>query len=60
VLWRKLEVWAKEVRVDFENPHAFEWFQWLAEILESLRGDSPTPAYEAHKDWKPTRLTQEL
>ena len=32
----------------------------LAEILESLRGDSPTPAYEAHKDWKPTRLTQEL
>ncbi len=60
VLWRKLEVWANEVRVDFENPHAFEWFQWLAEILEALRGDAPAPAYEAHRDWKPTRLTQEF
>jgi hypothetical protein len=28
--------------------------------LESLRGDSTTPAYEAHGDWKLTRLTLEL
>ncbi len=60
VLWRKLEVWATEIRSDFENPHAFEWFQWLAEILEVLRGDEQVPAYEAHRDWKPTRLTQEI
>ena len=60
VLWRKLEVWAKEIRADLDNPQAFEWFQWLAEILETLRGPDQAPAYEAHKDWKPSRLTQEI
>ena len=39
---------------------ASELFQWLAEILETLRGPEPAPAYEAHKDWKPSRLSQEI
>ena len=60
VLWRKLEVWAIELRSDLDNPQAFEWFQWLAEILEKLRGPDQLPAYETHKDWKPSRLTQEI
>lgn len=60
VLWRKLEIWATEIRTDLDNPHAFEWFQWLAEILDDLRNPNQPPAYEAHKDWKPSRLTQEI
>ena len=60
VLWRKLEVWVTEIRADMDNPQAFEWFQWLAEVLQTLRGPDRAPAYEAYKDWKPSRLTQEI
>ena len=60
LLWRKLEAWALEVRGDLDNPLAFEWFQWLAEILETLQASDRAPAYEAYKDWKPSRLTQEI
>ena len=60
LLWRKLEVWIGEIRSDLDNPHAFEWFQWLAEVLDTLKVPGKAPAYEAHKDWQPSRLTQEI
>jgi hypothetical protein len=53
-------VMVAEVRIDLDNPGAFEWFQWLAEILESMQPDQPAPAYEAHKNWKPSGLTPEI
>jgi hypothetical protein len=61
ILWRKLEQWVNALREEMGEPYAFEWFQWLAERLddEDHSGD-PRPAYEAHKDWKPARLTREL
>lgn len=60
ILWRKLEVWVNEIRNDLDNQHAFEWFQWLAEILEKLRDNDKLPAYEAHDDWQPARISQEI
>jgi len=60
VLWRKLESYINEIRNDLDNPAAFEWFQWLAEKLEALQDSDQAPAYQAHKDWKPTGLTPEI
>jgi hypothetical protein len=60
VLWRKLEMWVVTLREEMGEPYAFEWFQWLADRLGDDHGDDPRPAYEAHKDWKPARLTPEL
>lgn len=60
LLWRRLENWAKDMRTELGNPGAFEWFQWLAERLEELDGIDGEPAYIAHRDWKPSRLTQEF
>ncbi|MEX2497068.1 MAG: hypothetical protein WD448_13315 [Woeseia sp.] len=61
ILWRKLEPWISTLRAEMGEPYAFEWFQWLAERLddEDHAGD-PRPAYEAHRKWKPARLSREL
>lgn len=59
VLWRKLGPWVEGLRAEMGEPYAFEWFQWLAERLEADDGD-PRPAYEAHREWTPARLTPEL
>lgn len=60
LLWKKLHKWVAEVRIDLDNPGAFEWFQWLAEILETLQDSDQVPAYEAHKNWKPSGLTPDI
>jgi hypothetical protein len=60
LLWRRLEKWVGELREDLDNPEAFEWFQWLAEKLDEHNEQVSGPAYVAHKDWEPTRLTSEI
>jgi len=60
LLWRKLEIWITEMRTDIDNPSTFEWFQWLAEILQTLQDTDQLPAYKAHRDWKPLSLTQDF
>ena len=51
--WRRLEPWILKYREDTGDPHAQEWFQWLAERLLEHRGYEPdSPAYEEHRDWK--------
>jgi hypothetical protein len=60
ILWRKLERWIGALREEIGEPYAFEWFQWLADRLADDYGDDPRPAYIAHKDWKPARMTPEL
>lgn len=60
ILWRKLEQWVEELRIEIDNPGAFEWFQWLALKLEELQDDPSRPAYEAHADWKPLNLTNDI
>ncbi len=59
LLWRKLENWTADLRNQLDEPKTFEWFQWLAERLAEYE-EEIQPAYEAHKDWTPARLTQEI
>jgi hypothetical protein len=49
--WDRLEPWVAKYRDGSGNQKAFEWFQWLAERLAE-RSVSPTPAYEAYRDWR--------
>jgi len=60
ILWRKLEIWVKDLRIELDNPFAFEWFQWLAMTLSDLQDDSDRPAYEAHTEWEPLNLSSEI
>ncbi len=60
ILWKKLEVWANDLREEVDSPYAFEWFQWLAIQLEEMQDDSVKPAYESRRDWKPLNFGNEL
>jgi hypothetical protein len=60
ILWRKLETWVQDLRIELDNPFAFEWFQWLAMTLSDLQNDSDRPAYEAHTEWQPLNLSSEI
>lgn len=60
LLWRKLGNWTRDLRDELNEPTTFEWFQWLAEQLDKYEADDKAPAYEAHRDWTPAKLTQEI
>ncbi len=59
IVWRKLHNWTADLRGQLDEPTTFEWFQWLAERLDEIDKHHP-PAYEAHQDWTPARLTQDI
>ena len=48
------------MREDLDNPSAFEWFEWLARVLEELSDTDCLPAYDKYRDWKPSRSTYEI
>ena len=53
--WDRFEALTLEEREVRDYPAMMEWHQWLAERLrERAGGESPTPAYEAYPDWKPS------
>jgi hypothetical protein len=55
VMWRKLRVWAAEIRSEQKQPSFAEWFQWLAERLAQHGKDRTSPpAYERLSGWIPT------
>lgn len=60
VLWRKLEYWVNDLRTQLNDPLIFEWFQWLAITLDKMQDDTGQPAYEAHKDWVPSNLSNKI
>ena len=60
ILWGKLEHWIEDLRAELDSPYAFEWFQWLAIKLQELQDDPSLPAYEAHVDWVPLNMTNDL
>lgn len=60
ILWSKLDIWVQDLRIELDNPFAFEWFQWLAMTLSDLQDDSDRPAYEAHTEWEPLNLSSEI
>ena len=50
--WDKFEALTIEERELRDYPAQMEWHQWLTERLrERAGGASPTPAYEAYRDW---------
>jgi len=54
--WVKLGKFVDEFRARTQRESGFEWFQWLAErMLEREQHGSATPAYIAHKNWKPRK-----
>ena len=55
ILYHKLARWIDDLRSELESPWQFEWFQWLATVLEELPDSGQLPAYQAHRDWKPGR-----
>lgn len=55
MMWRKMEVWTKEVRVEQSNPRFGEWIQWLAERIAECEPNM-IPAHEAHANWRPPGL----
>ena len=56
ILWKKLEVWARDLRKETDNDYLFEWFQWLVAQLDRDDGAVLLPAYEAYRDWVPKHL----
>ena len=48
---RKLQYWMDELRREQSQPSWAEWFQWLAEQMESTKEEA-NPAYEKYRDWK--------
>jgi hypothetical protein len=52
VMWRRLQPWLDQLRVEQSNPSDSEWFQWLAEQLEQRKAEK-IPAYVQHRSWVP-------
>ena len=50
MMWRKMEVWIEETRVEANNPRFGEWVQWLAERIAESEADL-VPAHIAHAEW---------
>ncbi len=53
ILWSRLGRWIKDMREDLDNPAAFEWFEWLASMLDESSNKDCAPAYEKYRDWQP-------
>lgn len=52
-VWRTLDQYVADMRVDRQHPTFMEWFQWLIERLQERGKNDSLPAYDAHKDWRP-------
>lgn len=50
--WRRLQPFIQEQRRRLGAPRYAEWYQWLAERVESDRRRRTVPAYEAFADWR--------
>lgn len=59
-LWARLRPWALAVREEQAQPLLLEWFQWLAERLESRSRTNAIPAYERHRDWRGSNAPDRL
>jgi hypothetical protein len=58
VMWKKLDRWLDELRVEQSQPTWAEWFQWLAERLDEWSREHPSrPAYEEFSGWRPRAET---
>ena len=52
--WEKIERYVRDLRRQTGRNSFAEWTQWLVERLREHRaGREPSPAYEAHRSWRP-------
>ncbi len=52
VMWRKLERYTREIRVEQSDPAFAEWFEWLAMVCRQHKSET-APAYERGENWRP-------
>ncbi|UCF18635.1 MAG: DUF4760 domain-containing protein [Gemmatimonadota bacterium] len=53
-MWRKLAIWAEELRRERSHERYAEWFQWLAERIEEHEAREATlPAHKKLATWEP-------
>jgi hypothetical protein len=55
LLFRRLSPWINSLRDELGNPGMFEWFEWLALVLDDFDPGDGSPAFLAHRGWKPGR-----
>lgn len=55
MMWRKIEVWVRETRIEQNNPRFGEWVQWLAERLAEGE-DQMQPAFIKYAGWQRKEL----
>jgi hypothetical protein len=50
-MWRKIETWVRETRVELDNPRFAEWVEWLVDRIAECEREM-VPAYVAHREWR--------
>ena len=51
-LWARLRLWSNAVREEQNLPLFLEWFQWLAEQMETRGRPRAVPAFTLHRGWR--------
>lgn len=53
VIWKVLENWVRQTRIDRSHPTFQEWFEWLIDRLIERGEPDRAPAFETYRYWKP-------
>jgi hypothetical protein len=53
LLWRKLQPWVQQLRIEQKRNSAYEWFQWLAERLAERERRTEMGAHLKYRNWRP-------
>jgi hypothetical protein len=53
LLWRKLQPWVQQLRIEQKRNSAYEWFQWLAERLAERKRRTEMGAHLKYRNWRP-------
>ena len=51
-IWKILENWVKETRIERSHQTFWEWYQWLVDRLLERDDVKKTPAFIKYKKWK--------
>ena len=55
-LWKVLEPWVEETRVNRSHPTFWEWYQWLVERLDDMGRTDRPPVYVTEAEWKEPKV----
>ena len=51
-MYRKLDKWLDNIRIELDQPSWAEWFQWVAQQMSNSKGVKE-PAHIKYRDWRP-------